>query len=106
MLIPVNITELEFPRALTAATRARLVSGSGRRMVWRRLVQRRVVLMMRRAMLLAATETLRHIIVSDCSCGSKIVLGEIGVGSGEVVRMKVVFYTIVICSVLQIVIQD
>ena len=58
-LIPVHVAELQFPRTLTAPVRARLVSGSGVRVVWRRLMQRCIVLMVRSAVLLAATETLR-----------------------------------------------
>ena len=45
-------------------------------------------------------------IVSDGTCGSEVMFREVGVRSGEVLRMETVACTVVVCSVLQIVVQD
>lgn len=102
-IIPVHVTELQLPRLLTTPICAGLAVGRP----GVRSVRGRLRLMQRRIVLEAvATQTFRSTVVSDCNFMVQEVM-EVGVGVGEVVIVKVIVYTALLCGrALQIVAQD
>lgn len=100
-IIPVKVIKLQLPCTMSAPIRARLIRGSGTRVV-RRLMQGCIVLVV-----FVTTQTFRRIIVSKdihfrgdhCQRRkSRGALGEIGVWTREIIEIKIMFCTSLICG--------